>query len=185
MSDSGMLEILYKRRSIRSYKPEKIEEEKVQTLLKAALLSPTSHNSRPWEFIVVDDPEKLAQLAPAKRGSQHLKGAVLAIVVLADPEASDVWVEDTSIAAAILHLTAESLGLGSCWIQIRQRPHSETESAEDYVRRILGIPAGRMVDSIIAFGYPNETRRPHTEEELKALAHKVHLNAYGNSADKS
>ncbi|WP_407312810.1 nitroreductase family protein [Desulfosporosinus sp. SB140] len=174
-----MLDILLKRRSIRKYKPTKIDRETVQVLLKAALLSPSSCGFRPWQFVVVDDSEILSRLAAAKKGAGHLKGAALAVVILADPNRSDVWVEDASIAATIFHLTAESLGLGSCWIQIRERQYSDTETAEQYVRRILAVPDTLNVASIISFGYPAESKPPYSEEDIKSFG-KVHRNAYGS-----
>ena len=172
-----MLDKLLKRRSIRRYTDKPIEKEKLDQLLRAALLSPTSRNTRAWEFIVVEDQELLAKLAVSKVGAQPLKGAALGIVVLANPEKSDVWVEDTSIVTIILQLTAQSLGLGSCWIQIRERMYKERVTAEEYVREVLEIPASLKVESIVSFGYPNETRPLHTEDEL--LWDKVHYFKYG------
>ena len=171
-----MLNLLYQRRSIRRYKPIKLDSDTIQKLIKAALLSPSSRGLQPWQFIVADDSEVLTQLAAAKKGAEFLKNAALGIVILADPARSDVWVEDASIAAAILHLTAESLGLGSCWIQIRERRFSETETAEEYVRRILGIPENLKVAAIISIGYPDESKPSHTDQELKF--NKVHINKY-------
>jgi len=171
-----MLDILYRRRSIRKYKSAKLDVDTVQRLLKAALLSPSSRGLRPWQFVVVDDNEILTQLASVKKGAGFLKGAALGIVILADPAISDVWVEDASIAATILHLTSESLGLGSCWIQVRERQFSETETCEQYVRRILGIPETLKVASIISIGYPDESKLPYTDENLSF--DKVHLNKF-------
>lgn len=162
-----MLDLLYRRRSIRKYKAEKLDAEIVQTLIKAALLSPSSRGFQPWQFIVVEDAEVLARLALSKMGAGFIKGAALGIVIVADPEKSDVWIEDASIAATILHLTAEALGLGSCWIQIRERQNSEAETAEEYVRRILGIPENLKVASMIAAGYPDEHKPAYVEEDLK------------------
>lgn len=173
-----MKDVLIKRRSIRKYTSAPIEKEKVEQLIRSALLSPTSRNTRAWEFIVVDDPALLEKLSVAKSGANPLKGAALGIVVLADPQKSDVWVEDTSIATIILQLTAQSLGLGSCWIQIRERMHKEGVPAETYVREILGIPENLKVESIVSLGYPDEVRPAHTEEEL--LFEKIHRNTYGN-----
>ena len=171
-----MLNLLYRRRSIRKYKSTKLDIATIQLLQKAALLSPSSRGFQPWQFVVVDDSEILAQLALAKKGAGFLKGAALGIVILADPAISDVWIEDASIAATILHLTSESLGLGSCWIQIRERQYTETETAEQYVRRILGIPENLKVASIISIGYPEEVKTPHTEGDLGF--DKVHLNKF-------
>lgn len=171
-----MLDLLYKRRSIRKYKPTKPDDATIQLLLKAALLSPSSRGFQPWQFIVVDDTEVLTQLASSKKGAGFLKGAAIGIVILADPLVCDVWIEDVSIAAMILHLTAESLGLGSCWIQIRERQYTDTETAEQYVRRILGIPENLKVASIMSIGYPDESKSPYVDEDLKF--DKVHYNKF-------
>ena len=81
------------------------------------------------------------------------------MVVTAVSEESDVWVEDCSIASIILQLVGSSLGLGSCWIQIRKRGHSSILSAEDYVKQVLGLSEDFLVQSIISFGYPDEVKR--------------------------
>ena len=73
-----MLEILKNRRSIRKYKDKKVEDEKIEQLIYAALLSPTSRNFYSWEFIVVDDKEIIGGLSKAKTsGSAFLKDAPL------------------------------------------------------------------------------------------------------------
>ncbi len=85
--------------------------------------------------------------------------------------------EDTSIASIIIQLMAQSLGLGSCWIQVRNRMHNETVTAEDYIKELLNIPANYKVECIIAVGYPDQERRPRTEESLKYDV--VYENQYG------
>lgn len=175
-----MLDLLKKRRSIRKYQEREVEQEKIDIILKSALLSPSSRSRRPWEFVVVTDKEKLQQLSQCREHSaSFLAGAPLGIVVIADPEACDVWVEDTSIASIIMQLTAQSLGLGSCWIQVRKRMHNEKETAEEYIKKVLGIPENYVVESIIALGYPAEEKKPHREEDL--LYHKIHYNTYKTS----
>jgi len=76
-------------------------------------------------------------------------------------------VEDAAIASIIIQLTAQSLGLGSCWIQIRKRDHDDKTTSEDYVKDLLGIPEGKKVESIISIGYPNEDRPAHKIEDLR------------------
>lgn len=171
-----MLDLLYRRRSIRKYKVEKLSPETVQTLIRAALLSPSSRGLRPWQFIVVEDAGVLGRLALSRPGAGFIKDAALGIVIAADPEKSDVWIEDASIAATILHLTAEALGLGSCWIQIRERQRSEGETAEEYVRGILGIPENLKVAAMIAVGYPAEHKPAYAEDDLKF--DKIHRNKF-------
>jgi len=173
-----MIDILKNRRSIRKFKKKEVEKEKVDSIIKAALLSPTSMNRRPWEFLVVTDKNLLEKLSNSKEhGSQFLKGAPLGIVVIANPNISDVWVEDTSIASIIIQLSAETIGLGSCWIQIRSRMHSREKSSEDYIKEILRIPEEMKVESIIAIGYPAENREPYTDKDLSS--EKIYNNKYG------
>jgi len=161
-------DLIEKRRSKRIFNPVRIEKEKVDKLIEAALRSPSSRGFNPWRFIVVDDPGLLEKISRAKpHGSSFLKGAPLGIVVLADPEISDVWVEDTSIATIFIQLAAEDMGLGSCWIQIRKRDHSDSLSAENYIKKLLNIPSGLTVESVIALGYSNEKKRPHSRESLQ------------------
>ncbi|SHN64406.1 nitroreductase family protein [Desulfitobacterium chlororespirans] len=171
-----MKELLQKRRSIRKYADTPIEKEKVAQLIRAALLSPTSRNTRAWEFILVEDQEVLAKLSLAKVGAQPLKGAALGIVVCADPQKSDVWVEDTSIATIILQLQAQDLGLGSCWVQIRKRNYQDGTPAGEYVKKLLDIPGHLQVESIVALGYPAETRQEPAEDELRR--EKIHWHTY-------
>ena len=173
-----MLDLLMKRRSIRKYKDQQIELEKIEALVKAALLSPTSRGINPWEFIVVSDKELLEKLSKSKEHSAvFLKGAPLGIVVLADGNKTDVWVEDTSIASIIIQLEAETLGLGSCWIQIRNRMFDSNKTAEDYIKELLNIPDNYKVESIIAVGYPDQTRPAYGEDYL--AYEKIHQNNFG------
>jgi len=173
-----ILPLIQKRRSIRKYQERKIEPDKIQALVEAALRSPSSMGYNPWEFVVVDDPDLLDKLSKAKpQGSVFIKNAPLGIVVCADPERSSVWVEDASIACTYIQLTAESLGLASCWIQIRDRMHDQTKPAEAYIAEVLSIPKNMKVEAMIALGYPEEQKAPHGKEEL--LYGKVHHNTYG------
>ena len=156
-----MIGLLQKRRSIRKFTADAITPEARRLLVEAALRSPSSRGINPWEFVVVDDRDTLGRLAMAKQhGSQFLKGAPLAIVVCADSTKSDVWVEDCAIAAIIIQLTALSLGLGSCWAQIRNRQHTDEISAEGYIRELLGLPEYLKVECVLGIGYPDEIKLP-------------------------
>lgn len=171
-------DLIKKRRSIRKFIARPVEKEKVQQLLTAAMWSPSSRNNRPWEFVVVTDPKLLDSLSRSKEaGSQFLAAAPLGIVVCADPAKSDVWVEDTAIAALMIQLAAESLDLASCWIQIRERAHDADSMAEPYVARALKLPEGLKVASIIALGYPDQQLPEHSEKEIEP--DKIHANVFG------
>ena len=163
-----MLEILRDRRSIRRYKDRQIEEEKIEQLKEAALRAPSSRGINPWRFVFVTDKPMLEKLSSAKEsGSSFLKDAALGVVVAAKQGESDVWVEDCSIASIILQLAGCSLDLGSCWIQIRNRRHSSSMSAEDYVKQTLSLPDEFLVECIISFGYPDEVKRPVAAADLE------------------
>jgi len=172
-----MIELLRNRRSIRKYTNKSIEPEKIEILREAVLRSPSSRNFDPWEFIFVDDREILKQLALCKpHGAGFLENAALGIVICAVEEKSDVWVEDCSIASILVQMTAQSIGLGSCWIQIRKRAYDETITSEDYIKDLLNLPGGIKVESIISLGYPAEKREPVAKEDLKY--EKIRLNSY-------
>ncbi len=172
------LSLVQKRRSIRQYLEKPVGKEKIELLIEATLRSPSSRGFNPWEFIVVTDRDLLAKLSKAKtHGASFLKNAPLGIVVCADPEKCDVWVEDASIASIFLHLAAESLDLGSCWIQIRMRMHDQTKTAQEYVQELLKITGNLNVESMIAIGYPAESKPPHRKEQLQY--EKVYYNEYG------
>ncbi len=162
-----MLEVLYNRRSTRKFCEKRIDEDVIHQLLKAALLSPSSKNSQPWEFIVVDDPQLLGQLSVAKpHGACLLKHAPLALVVAGDKTKSDVWIEDCSIASIIVQLAAEALGLGSCWVQIHRRYHNDDQTANEFICELLNIPDHLEVLSVVGIGYKAMDRPALTEKEI-------------------
>ena len=172
-----MLELLKSRRSIRRYKDIELENEKLENIIKSALLAPSSRGRRPWQFVAVTDKELLKKLSQCRQGSsQFLTNAALGMVIVADPELCDVWIEDCSIAATLIQLTAHSLELGSCWIQIRDRFHDESKKAEDFIKEVLDIPAKYTVQCIIAIGYPDEVKKPYDEDSLSF--EKVHYNSW-------
>ena len=172
-----MIELLRKRRSIRKYTDKVIEPEKIEILKEALIRSPSSRGIDPWEFIFVDDKELLKQLALCKpHGASFLNGAALGIVICAEEQKSDVWVEDCSIASILVQMVAQSIGLGSCWIQIRKRKFDDQMTSEYYIRKLLNIPDGLNVESVIALGHPAEKKEPVPQENLKY--EKVRANSY-------
>jgi nitroreductase len=172
-----MIDILRTRRSIRKYEKKTISQESLEILKEALLRCPSSRGINPWMFVFVDEPELLKLLAKAKEhGSSFLKDAALGIVVCGDETESDVWVEDCSIASIVVQLTVQSLGLGSCWIQIRKRPHSQGKTAEEFIQELLGIPKHLKVESIISVGHPGESKKPIPHEKLEF--EKIRYNKY-------
>jgi nitroreductase len=167
------IELIQNRRSKRKFTDQKIETEKVEKLICAALMSPTGKNTNHWDFVFVEKPEMLEKLSVCKPHSAKLiKGAALAIVVVGDSQQSDTWVEDCSIASIIIQLEAEDLGLGSCWVQVRNREHDSNTIADDFIKNLLEIPAEKSVLSVIAIGYPDEMKKPFDISNL--MRKKIH-----------
>ena len=161
-------ELVKIRRSHRKFTDEEISPEHVQSILRAALMSPTSKSQRAWQFVVVDDKTDIEKRADAKDlCSQVMKGAPLAIVVLGDPQKNDCWVEDGSIAAVSMQYQAAELGLGSGWVQMRGRGLADGTPADEVIRGVLDIPANLNTLCIIAVGHKADERKPQNEDNLK------------------
>ena len=174
---SSFLKLLQTRRSIRKYLPTPVEQDKISIILKAALMSPASKRSNPWEFVVIQDKEMLVKLSECRQhGSQFLAEAPLGIVVTADTSKSNVWFEDASIAALILQLQAHDSGLGSCWIQVYKRLKDDILTSGDYIRKLLNIPEQYDVLCILSIGYPAEEKNQFDDEKL--ALEKIHFESF-------
>lgn len=172
-----MIDLLRQRRSVRRFEDRPVEPDKIERLKEAALRSPTSRNFDPWEFIFVEDKKLLEQLSRSKPyGASFLKNAPLGIVVCADETKSDVWIEDCAIASILIQFAGLSLGLGSCWIQIRNRTHESGIAGDVYIAECLNLPETMRVLSIIAVGYPAEHPEPKPTEQLKS--DRIHTNRW-------
>lgn len=179
MEKEGMelLELMKQRHSIRKYTDERISPENLEKILQAGMLSPTGRNQKPWEFIVVREKNVLQQMSACRAaGAQMLEGADTAIVVIADAEKTDTWIEDCSIAMANMHLMAHSLGIGSCWIQGRLREAKDGQFTEDFLRSMLHYSAHYRLQAILSLGMPDERKTPAEIETLPI--EKIHWEQY-------
>ena len=162
-----LLEVMRHRRSIRRYTDEEVPEEKLEKILQAALLAPTSRNMHPWQFYVIKDKAVLEKLSKAKQhGANLLAGCNTAIAVFADSELADTWIEDSAIALAYMDLMAAEQGVGSCWVQFRMRKDADGADAEQNVRDILGVELPQRLVGVLALGMPGEKREPYELSEL-------------------
>lgn len=170
-------DLITRRRSIRTFTDEQLTPDELAIIMRAALLAPSSKGQHSYEFVVVDEKEKLTALSQTKNmGADLLQGAAVAIVVMANPETSDVWIEDASVASTFILCQAEDLGLGACWVQIRERADAGGNDAEQNVRNILGIPETLRVVSVIGIGHKATERKPQNEDKIQW--EKVHINAF-------
>ncbi|MDR1678431.1 MAG: nitroreductase family protein [Prevotellaceae bacterium] len=166
---TSFIELLKTRRSIRRFKAQAVESEKIEWLKRALLSSPTGKHANDWEFVFVQNKDMLAKLSQTKEhGGEFVARAPLAVVIASDTAKDDnTWVEDCSIAAFNLQLAAESMGLSSCWMQCRGRKRNDGSLCEDNVRALLNLPDNLGVLCIVAIGYKDEERKPFDWEKLQ------------------
>ena len=168
-----LIDIMLERRSTRIFNEKEITTEELEKILQSALLAPTSMNRKPCSFMVVENKKALLELSQSKdHGADLIKGANKAIVVVADSNISDVWVEDASIALTHMHLMATELGIGSCWVQIRKRSKDGKDS-EEIVKDILKLDSNYRIVGIMAFGHSDKIPKPHTLDDIDK--DKVHF----------
>ncbi len=153
-----MLELLKRRRSIRTFTPDAVTDEEVCRLLEAAMAAPTAHNLQPWRFIVVRDAETRAALAETHEFSAPLRDAPVVIAVCSDSSTAVHWLEDACVAAENILLEAADLNLGCTWVAVY--PHVDHET---YVRGVLDIPETVRVVCLIPVGHPAEEKPPRTQ----------------------
>ena len=164
-----LLEILQKRRSVRKYTAENISQDKLEKILQAGLLAPSSRANYNVELVAVRDKEMLSKLSECKAaGAAMLKNADAAIVVAGDSTKSDAWIEDSSITMTLMMLEATEQGVGNCWVQCRGRRTSEGTSTEERIRSLLDIPDNFGVLTILSLGMPAEELAPRELPDINA-----------------
>ncbi|MDH8701910.1 nitroreductase [Dysgonomonadaceae bacterium PH5-43] len=170
-------DLIKNRRSTRQYTEEQLTPSQVETIMQAALMAPSSKNSKPCQFVLVDDKETLKALSLCKStGAAFIENCALAIVVLSDPLLSMPYIEDAAIAATYMQLQAEDLGLGSCWVQISGRETEDGIDSEEYVRELLNIPFQLVINCIISIGHKAKESKPQNLEKLKW--EKLHIGSF-------
>ena len=158
--------------SVRQYSGREISEEALRTILEAGMAGPSCVNARDWSFIVVRDREMLNKMADANgRPAEPLRTAKVGILLCGDlerafPKAQDYWVVDGAIATQNMILAANALGIGSVWLGTWPQTNRVKAQAE-----LFGLPETQVPHSIVAFGYPLETK---TGERNRWEADRVH-----------
>jgi nitroreductase len=156
------LDIIFRRRSIRKYTEQPVEPEKLDLLLKAAMAAPSAMNCKPWEFVVITDPEKLAQFR--KRlifGNRNAPAAILVCgnpSLSANPAARLFWIQDCSLAGENILIAAAGLGLGTVWVGVHP-----VAGFVRVVREIAGLPKHITPLGLIYIGYPAEEKLARTQ----------------------
>ena len=163
------------RRSIRFYKPDKVNNEDVETILECAKIAPSGLNRQSWHFTVLRDRALMDEISAAskemalasgnpeeiERASEpnydNFRGAPMAILIAADT-ADPFGTADCANAATIMTLAATSLGLGSCYIASYARILKAPQGAALLTR--LNLPAGYAPAFAVCLGYTAEQPKP-------------------------
>ncbi len=163
-------DLLTKRRSVRRFSDKKVPREVIAKILDEALTAPSSRNVRSTRFMVIDDRTVIERMAAMRDyGSAFMANAPVAIVVMGDASATDLWVDNCAISATLLQLACVDAGLSSCWVHVAGRPRRKDEpqgeQAEEYLRSFLPIPAECRVECVIACGYSDFVPAPLPEHD--------------------
>lgn len=169
---ADLMTVIKKRYSVRSYLDKPVEDEKIEQVIEAARLAPSSGNSQSWRFIVVKDKALKDELCDKALGgimipNKWAKTAPVVIVICANPnllhkvgagvKKIEYHLLDMGIAGEHIALEATELGLGTCWIGWFN---------EQAVRSLLNVPKGIKVVALITLGYPREDVEPRKKEKL-------------------
>jgi nitroreductase len=172
-----IIEAILTRRSVRKYTDNRVPEDVVNQLLRAAMAAPSAANEQPWHFVVITDRSIMEQVPSFHPHSHMLKEAALAILVCIDPSlelTKGRGVLDCSAATQNLLLAAHGLGLGAVWLGIYP-----VEQRMDGMRKLLNMPSRVVPISLVSIGYPDERLR--SEDRFKP--ERVHYQRWMGSSE--
>jgi len=159
---------IFSRRSIRRFKNKRIPDDALKKILIAAMCSPSANNSQPWEYIVVRDRKTLDEITRVHPYTSMLRTADMAIIVCGKPAGDPVysyWSQDCAASTQNILLEAQELGIGTCWCGVFPR-----EERIAGIRKLFSIPEGFIPFSVIALGYPDESKPPNQ----RYIQEKIH-----------
>ena len=166
------LEAIHTRRSVREYLDKAVPAELVEEIIGAAMMAPSAGNSRPWQFVVLDDPAVLREVPRIHPHGGMAADAPLAVMVCGDLEQEKYpgnWIADCSAATQNLLLAAHARGLGGVWTGLYPE--------EDRIRgfcQLLGLPEHVVPLALIPLGYPASA----TGRQDRFEPAKIHRNGW-------
>ncbi|MBC7220276.1 nitroreductase [Candidatus Bipolaricaulota bacterium] len=162
-----VLQAIRARRSVRAFRSQPVEPEKVEALLDAGRWAPSGKNTQPWRFVVVESAAKRAELAKLVPQRDMVATAPVTLAVLLDRQAGYDELKDAQAIGACAQnilLAAQALGLGGCWIG-RARDRA--------VEALLGAREGEELMMLIPIGYPAEEPPPRERRPLAELVRRI------------
>lgn len=145
------IQAMRERRSVRAFRDGAIPRDTIEEIIDAARLAPSGWNRQPWVFIVVTEPSLLASIAELAKYGKFITSAGACVAVVCSESATAL--EDACAATENILLAAVARGLGGCWVNSRLKEHTQT------VERLLGVPAGWELMTLIALGWPQDESR--------------------------
>lgn len=164
--------LIYRRHSVRKYRPDPIAQEHLDHILHAGMAGPSAHNMQPWSFVVIDDRKLLNAIADFHQYAKMMYEAPAAILVCANREVVEkdlFYQQDIGAAIENMLLAATECGVGSCWCGVHPRPEVEKPFVE-----LLNIPQKLIPFAVIALGYT--TGEPVASDRFDAA--RVHHNGW-------
>lgn len=172
-----MSNIFKKRRAIRVFRNDNITPEQIEKIISAAMYAPSGYDRHPLNFIVVRNERMKYKLAKTNQWTSYADKSNVIIVICADPNKSDVWLEDASIAAGYMWLKCAEIGAGACWNHVRDSKRPNGESGESYVKNLLKIPDNQKVICLLILGYSAIDLPEHKAEEY--IKERIHYETWG------
>lgn len=172
-----VIDAIMTRSSVRSYTSEKVDEQSIETLLRAGMAAPTAGNRQPWEFVVVTEREILDAIPTIIPASKMAAKSQLAIVVCGVPSMSfappldEYWVQDCSAVTENILIAAHGMGLGAVWCGAY--PNTKSDRVGQ-MRELLNMPETSTALCVIVIGHPD--KEPVVKDKWKP--EKVHYNRY-------
>lgn len=156
------------RKSIRSFSNKKVEQEKIDLILKSAMAAPSAMNKQPWEIIVVTDNKKLEQIAKDIPNASYSKTSQLTIIVCGNTAISEkFWIQDCCAMTENILLAVEGLGLGAVWCAVYP-----FEDKVEKVKKLFNLPENIIPLNVIPIGYSAIKEKPKQKYNFK----KIHTN---------
>lgn len=164
------LSAIYNRKSVRSFiKDRPVSDEDVQALIKAGMSAPSGKDTRPWEFVIINDRSILDKMAEELPTAKMLSQAPMAIVVCGDTIRSSYWYLDCSAATENILLAAEAMELGGVWTAAY--PYRDRMAT---VIKHTNMPAQVLPLAVIPIGYPMGNHSVKDKYDEK----KMHMNKW-------
>ena len=168
------IDLLRRLRAVRDFRPEPVPPAALDDMLDVARWTGTAGNRQHWELVVVRDRQMLRQLGGLEGYAAHVAGAPLAVVLVMAGKLDEQETYDEGRLAERIMLAAEAHGLGSCigWLR---------GNGSDAAKGLLGIPAERVVRTVLSVGYPDEAAcraRPKNTQARKPVEAFVHFERF-------